>query len=262
MLFHHVLERIQCTIAFIEHLHPHNALDLGSGLCLQHHAIAGFTVDHILDGGVNIRHGPLLDPRADIVLRRKLEHLGRNAATANERAGHVHLAHEQLDRVERHERLGRGQQHRCAAVGDQREELVPVHVLADTGDQKDVDRVEGCLELFRVLGTTFKEVGCRMVDEKRSDLCLDMRTKKRRQRLVGKIHLLDKLGGAKLEGLVTLVVAGRDGNDFLAFHRSGPLNGQMAQTTNANNTNGLVGPSSVVFQRRVGGQTSAEQRSS
>lgn len=74
--------------------------------------------------------------------------------------------------------------------------------------------------------------------------------------------LLDKLSGTKLLGFLTLAVAGREGDNVLALHGSSPLDRQMAQATDANNTDSLVGTSAMIIQRRKSGQTSAEQRGS
>lgn len=74
--------------------------------------------------------------------------------------------------------------------------------------------------------------------------------------------LLDKFGGTKLEGLVALAIAGRNGDHFLALHGSGPLEGHVAQATYANDAYPLGGPGTVIFERGIGRQSGAEQRGS
>lgn len=86
------------------------------------------------------------------MLGRKGEHLGRHAPPAHDRACDVHLAEDQWEGVDRHDRLRECQQHKRPVVGHQGQELVPVGVLPDTSHQEKVDRPGRSLILVGVLG--------------------------------------------------------------------------------------------------------------
>lgn len=66
----------------------------------------------------------------------------------------------------------------------------------------------------------------------------------------------------ELQSIVGLVSLSRDGNDLVGTQSLGPQDSEVAETTNADNTDALAGAAAVLLQGAVGGNTGAHHGSS
>lgn len=68
----------------------------------------------------------------------------------------------------------------------------------------------------------------------------------------------DVVVGTQLESVLALVVLARDADDLVGAHGLGEQDGEVAQATDADDTDLLTGSGAELLQRRVHGDTAAE----
>jgi hypothetical protein len=193
-----------------------------SASVLKNEPVPRHTLLEVHNGLVGILHRPLVDPRVDVLIRSKLQHLPDLRRGTDETAADLDLLQ---DESESHE-LGDGVLRRAdldELATDVEQAEVAVDGQAGTGDGAD-DQVEGVgvLLLVTLLGGGNEVVG------------------------------------THLERIFLLGVGAADGDDLVSAQGLGPEETKVAKTANTDDTNALAGPAAVLLEGRVEGDTAAK----
>lgn len=177
---------------------------------------------HIHNRLVGILHRSLLDPRVDIILRRKLQHLTNILGTSDHASPHLASFCNQSKSGESRNLILRCTNLNKLSIGpEQHEVLLKRHVWAGDGRYNQVERA------VVLLGPA---------------LCLGS----------------DELGSAHLQRILLLAVCSRDSYDFRRTESLCPQETEVSKAANTNDTDFLVLDITVLGQRTPDCDTSAQ----
>jgi hypothetical protein len=195
-----------------------------SSSVLENEPVPGHTLLEVDDSLVGLLHGPLVDPGVNVLVSSKLQHLPDLSRGTDKAAADLDLLEDESESHELRNRVFRSTD-LDELTTDVEEAEVAVDGEAGARDSAD-DQVEG--------------VGVGL--------------------LVALLGGGDELVGAHLESILLLGVSAADGNDLVGTESLGPEQTEVAETTNADDTDALAGTAAVLLEGRVERNTTAKHR--
>jgi len=215
----------------------------GKCLVLKHKPVPGNTLLEVDDGVVGIGHGPLVDPRVNLLVGSELQHLSDLSGRADEGATDLDLLQDEGKRHKLRNGVFRGADlNELATDVEQTEVLGQGETGAGDGADDQVERV-GVLGLVAVLlGGNLEKLLVRVIFGT----------------ILGRGEAYEAVC-AHLESVLLLGVGAAD-SDNVGTHGLGPKETKVAETTDADDTDTLAGTTAVLLQGRVEGDTATQHR--
>jgi hypothetical protein len=214
-----------------------------SALVLKHEPVPGNTLLEVDNSVVGISHGPLVDPGVDLLVGSELQHLPDLGGRTDEGATDLDLLQDEGKRHKLRNGVFRSADlNELAANVEEAEVLGQGETGAGDGADDQVERV-GVLGLVALLlGGNLEKLLVRVIFGT----------------ILGRGEAYEAVC-AHLESVLLLGVGAADGNN-VGSHGFGPKETEVAETTDADDTDTLAGTTAVLLQGRVESDTATQHR--